>query len=64
MKALDYGPASLTSPLTNMNIVLVIAMGTFLYNEPLSGTQFSPRSALAASHHIRFHARKQRETIH
>jgi drug/metabolite transporter (DMT)-like permease len=41
MKALECGPASLTSPLTNMNIVLVIAMGTFLYNEPLSGTQFS-----------------------
>ena len=35
MKALDYGPASLTSPLTNMNIVLVIALGTLVYHEPL-----------------------------
>jgi uncharacterized membrane protein len=35
IKALDYGPASLTSPLVNMNIVLVIFMGTFMYNESL-----------------------------
>ncbi|MFX3632005.1 MAG: EamA family transporter [Candidatus Pristimantibacillus sp.] len=35
MKALDYGPASLTSPLTNMNIVLVIALGTLVYGEQL-----------------------------
>lgn len=35
MKALDYGPASLTSPLTNMNIVLVIALGTLVYGETL-----------------------------
>ncbi|MCQ6558676.1 DMT family transporter [Paenibacillus mendelii] len=33
MKALENGPASLTSPLTNMNIVLVMALGTFGYNE-------------------------------
>ncbi|THF76911.1 DMT family transporter [Cohnella fermenti] len=35
MKALDYGPASLTSPLTNANILLVIAMGAIWYGEPL-----------------------------
>ncbi|WP_420891010.1 EamA family transporter, partial [Megasphaera massiliensis] len=33
MKALEYGPASLTSPLTNLNIVLVVALGTFVYGE-------------------------------
>ncbi|WP_028562026.1 EamA family transporter [Paenibacillus pinihumi] len=36
MKALDYGPAALTSPITNMNIVLVVFIGTFLYEEPLT----------------------------
>lgn len=41
MKALEYGPASLTSPLTNMNIVLVVALGTFIYNEPFQGTEFT-----------------------
>ncbi len=35
MKALHYGPASLTSPLTNMNIVLVVALATWWYREPL-----------------------------
>ncbi|RIX53000.1 DMT family transporter [Paenibacillus nanensis] len=35
MKALQYGPASLTSPLTNLNIVFVVAMATFWYDEPL-----------------------------
>lgn len=39
MKALDYGPASLTSPLTNMNIVLVIALGTLYYGESLRTTE-------------------------
>ncbi|SEO19907.1 EamA family transporter [Paenibacillus sp. OV219] len=41
MKALECGPASLTSPLTNMNIVLVIGLGMLVYNEPLSGTEMS-----------------------
>ncbi|WP_080833970.1 DMT family transporter [Cohnella massiliensis] len=36
MKALDCGPASLTSPLTNSNIVLVVAMGAFFYEEAVS----------------------------
>lgn len=36
MKALDYGPASLTSPLTNINIVLVVMMGTWVYGESLN----------------------------
>ncbi|MCM3629234.1 DMT family transporter [Paenibacillus glycanilyticus] len=39
MKALDYGPAALTSPLTNMNIVLVIALGTLYYGESLHATE-------------------------
>lgn len=39
MKALECGPASLTSPLTNMNIVLVIALGTFVYGEPFQGAE-------------------------
>ncbi|AZN40144.1 EamA family transporter [Paenibacillus albus] len=41
MKALECGPASLTSPLTNMNIILVIGLGLLVYNEPLSGTELS-----------------------
>ncbi|MFD0590779.1 EamA family transporter [Paenibacillus sp. GCM10027627] len=39
MNALQYGPASLTSPLTNLNIVLVVAMSTLWYHEPLSLVQ-------------------------
>ncbi|REE57480.1 putative membrane protein [Paenibacillus taihuensis] len=39
MKALECGPASLTSPLTNMNIILVIGLGMLVYDEPLSGTE-------------------------
>lgn len=36
MKALDYGPASLTSPLVNSNIVLTILLSILLYGERLS----------------------------
>lgn len=36
MKALDYGPASLTSPLVNSNIVLTIGLSILLYGERLS----------------------------
>jgi drug/metabolite transporter (DMT)-like permease len=39
MRALKVGPASLTSPLTNMNIVLVVLMGTLWFGESLSGWQ-------------------------
>ncbi|MUT64346.1 EamA family transporter [Paenibacillus sp. NEAU-GSW1] len=39
MKALDHGPASLTSPLTNANIVLVVMLGTFVYGEPLGWSE-------------------------
>lgn len=39
MEALKYGPASLTSPLSNMNIVLVVAMATWYYGEPLHTAQ-------------------------
>ncbi|MBA4544467.1 MULTISPECIES: EamA family transporter [Thermoactinomyces] len=36
MKALETGPASLTSPLVNVNIVLTVAMSLLLYGEELS----------------------------
>jgi drug/metabolite transporter (DMT)-like permease len=36
MKALDYGPVSLTSPLVNANIVFVVLLSVFLYGEQLS----------------------------
>jgi drug/metabolite transporter (DMT)-like permease len=36
MKALELGPASLTSPLMNLNIVFVMILSTFNYHEPLS----------------------------
>ncbi|PWV97821.1 putative membrane protein [Paenibacillus cellulosilyticus] len=39
MKALECGPASLTSPLTNMNIALVIGMGIVVYGEPISAAE-------------------------
>ncbi|EFM10008.1 protein of unknown function DUF6 transmembrane [Paenibacillus curdlanolyticus YK9] len=39
MKALQYGPASLTSPLTNMNIALVVGMGIIIYDEPVSAAE-------------------------
>lgn len=35
MKALELGPASLTSPLININIVLTIAMSIFIYGEQI-----------------------------
>ena len=41
MKALAYGPASLTSPLVNMNIILVILMGTWVYHEPFTRGEVS-----------------------
>jgi len=39
MKALECGPASLTSPLTNMNITLVVGMGIVVYGEPVSAAE-------------------------
>ncbi len=41
MRALDYGPASLTSLFTNMNIVLVILLATFWYGESVNGFQWT-----------------------
>ncbi|QJC54439.1 EamA family transporter [Paenibacillus albicereus] len=35
MKALEHGPASITSPITNLNIVLVVAMSVAWYGERL-----------------------------
>lgn len=39
MKALECGPASLTSPLVNSNIVLTIGLSMWLYGERLSLTE-------------------------
>lgn len=39
MKALEYGPASLTSPLVNLNLIFVVLMSLFLYGESLSITE-------------------------
>lgn len=39
MQALRYGPASLTSPVSNLNIVLIIAFSTLFYGETLSSTE-------------------------
>lgn len=39
MEALKFGPASLTSPLSNMNILLVVMMSTWYYGEPLHAAQ-------------------------
>jgi uncharacterized membrane protein len=36
MKALDVGPASLTSPLVNINIVLTVAMSLLIYGEKIN----------------------------
>jgi uncharacterized membrane protein len=39
MKALEIGPASLTAPLTNMNIVLIILLSTVFYHESIGGSE-------------------------
>jgi len=36
MKVLEYGPASLSSPLMNMYVVLIVLVSTWFYKEPLS----------------------------
>lgn len=36
MKALDYGPASLTSPVTNGNILFIVGLSVLYYGEQLS----------------------------
>ncbi|WP_059103190.1 DMT family transporter [Shouchella shacheensis] len=41
MRALEYGPASLTSPLVNTNILLIVLFGVLLYGEQLSVWQYS-----------------------
>jgi drug/metabolite transporter (DMT)-like permease len=40
MKALNNGPASLTSPLVNANIILIVIMSVFFYGESLTITEF------------------------
>lgn len=63
MKALHYGPASLTSPLTNMNIILVIALGTWWYNEPLSLSEAIGITLLLLAVVFIAHKRKEPLTI-
>ncbi|MCR2806248.1 DMT family transporter [Paenibacillus soyae] len=63
MKALEHGPASLTSPLTNMNIVLVVAMSTFWYDEPLSFVQGAGIVLLLAAVMLIAYKRKEPLTI-
>jgi len=63
MKALHYGPASLTSPLTNMNIILVVALATLWYNEPLSASEAIGISLLLLAVVFVAHKRKEPLTI-
>lgn len=49
MKALDYGPASLTSPLTNANIVFVVGMGAVWFGEPVRAIALAGVAALLAA---------------
>ncbi|OMF32169.1 EamA family transporter [Paenibacillus sp. FSL H8-0548] len=63
MKALQFGPASLTSPLTNMNIILVIALATWWYKEPLSAPQAVGITLLLLSVVFIAHKRKEPLTI-
>ncbi|QGG58857.1 EamA family transporter [Paenibacillus sp. B01] len=49
MKALEHGPASITSPLTNLNIVLVVALSVGLYGETLGLAEAAGIALLLAS---------------
>ncbi|MFF2480721.1 DMT family transporter [Paenibacillus sp. NPDC058071] len=46
MKALRHGPAALTSQVTNMNVVLVVMMGTWIYGESLGPAELAGISLL------------------
>lgn len=63
MKALHYGPASLTSPLTNMNIILVVALATWWYKEPLSASEAAGITLLLLAVVFIAHKRKEPLTI-
>lgn len=49
MKALDNGPASLTAPLMNLNILLVILMSVTIYGERIHSTEAGGIVLLIAS---------------
>ncbi|MCD1259751.1 EamA family transporter [Paenibacillus athensensis] len=49
IKALDYGPASLTSPLMNLNILLIIVMSMVVYGEGLSAPELAGALLLVLS---------------
>lgn len=63
MKALEYGPASLTSPLTNMNIILVVALATWWYAESLSANEAVGITLLLLAVVFVAHKRKEPLTI-
>lgn len=63
MQALGYGPASLTSPLTNMNIILVIALGTWWYGEALSANEAVGITLLMLAVVFIAHKRKEKLSI-
>jgi uncharacterized membrane protein len=41
MKALNVGPASLSSPLVNTNILLIVLLGVFVYGEQIGAVQYA-----------------------
>ncbi|GEK60277.1 hypothetical protein CHL76_16270 [Marinococcus halophilus] len=41
MKALNVGPASLSSPLVNTNILLIVLLGLFVYGEQIGAVQYA-----------------------
>ena len=49
MKALDHGPASLTSPLTNLNIVIIVIFSVTVYGETVGWTQLAGIASLLAA---------------
>ncbi|WP_373228828.1 DMT family transporter [Cohnella sp.] len=46
MKVLEYGPASLSSPLMNMNIVVVILLSVWVYHESIQWNEWAGISFL------------------
>ncbi|WP_052702996.1 EamA family transporter [Paenibacillus beijingensis] len=63
MQALRYGPASLTSPVTNLNIVLIIAVSTVFYGETISPAEGTGILLLLAAVVLISVRRKEKLTI-
>jgi len=49
MKALQYGPASLTSPIVNANILFIVIMSVFFYGERLGALEYTGIFLIIAS---------------